>query len=147
MTKHDLVLDFIWQFRKFGSDVADCFSNGMCYHFSLILCARFRHSARRVDDPIMNHFAVEIDDRIYDINGNITDDKDYKWVYWDKYIYEDSAEVRRIRRDCIWKVPADVLICGICDECFTDDYSCDLCGLDHQPVDPNAPCTKGRQRE
>ena len=41
MTKHELVLDFIWQFRKFGSDVADAFSNGMCFHFTTILRHRF----------------------------------------------------------------------------------------------------------
>jgi hypothetical protein len=67
---HDLVMDFIHQFTSFGPAVADCFSNGMCYHFTLILCARFGHAARRVYDPVVNHFAVEIDGKIYLYTAN-----------------------------------------------------------------------------
>ena len=33
-TKHDVILNFIEQFRELGAE--NCFSNGMCYYFTVI---------------------------------------------------------------------------------------------------------------
>jgi hypothetical protein len=147
-TKHEVILNYIEQFQKFGPQVEDCFSNGMCYQFTLILCARFQNCGmRRVYDPIVNHFAVEWDNHIYDITGDITDNEEYKWVYWDKYIYIEPREAERIRRDCFYKVPSDLLICRVCGRCFEDESGCALCDLDNKPVDLDTPCEKGLTRE
>lgn len=146
-TEIKVVDDFIQQFRQFGTDVVDCFSYGMCFHFSLILYNRFQYNARQVYDPIANHFAVEIFGRIWDIAGDITDNKEYKWVYWDEYSYIEPREVERIRRDCFYKVPSDLLICRVCGHCLENEFGCVLCGLDNKPVNLDAPCEKGLTRE
>jgi hypothetical protein len=90
MTKHELILDFIQGFRDL--DAEKCFSNGMCYHFTTLLRARFGDDCRVVYDPFINHFAAEIGDRIYDITGDITDSGKYKFVYWDSYKYNNFKE-------------------------------------------------------
>ena len=105
MTK---INDFIAQFRQFGPDVVNCFSNGMCWYFTTILRERFGEEYRVMYDPIINHFALEIEDRIYDINGDITDDKQYKWRYWDEFIQEDVMLAQRICCDCILKIKREV---------------------------------------
>lgn len=145
-TKQDIIEDYIQQFRQFGTDVVDCFSNGMCYHFSLILCARFRDSAWRVYDPITNHFAVDIDGRIYDITGDITDDPQYKWQLWDSYQHVDPLHTEHIRRDCMWKVPSGTVICEFCEQSYEDDWGTLICGLDNSPKLSNDSCEKGENK-
>lgn len=146
MTRQEIILNFISQFRDFGPQVENCFSNGMCYHFSLILCARFRDNAWRVYDPIVNHFAVQIDGRIYDITGDITDNTEYNWKLWDSYQYEDPLHTEHIRRDCMWKVPSDVVICEFCSHLFEDDWGNLICDIDYNPVESNHSCEKGENK-
>lgn len=143
--KHELVLNFIEQFQKFGPQVVDCFSNGMCWQFATILCCRFGPSAdtRRMYDPVINHFAVWIDGRTYDITGDITDDPQYKFVQWEIYEYKDRAEAKRIRRDCIWKLPLDVKVCGMCEDCDFTDWGNYICCRDGSLVDRDHVCDKG----
>lgn len=98
--------NFIKQFRDFGPDVVDCFSNGMCWYFTVILRERFGagDEYRVVYDPVINHFALEMDEgHIFDITGDITDNKEYKWQYWEDYIQQNIREAQRICRDCILK--------------------------------------------
>ena len=102
MTKQEVIIDFIEQFQQFGSDVTDCFSFGMCYYFALILQERF--GANIMYEPIMNHFAGEIDGYIYDITGLISNCGDPKWVHWETYQKEDVLHTSRIFRDCIYKL-------------------------------------------
>ena len=149
MTKHELVLDFIWQFRKFGSDVADAFSNGMCFHFTTILRHRFGSLYCPIMyDQVANHFATQIEGRIYDITGDITDDPQYHWKRWTTVCAEDYKHANRIRRDCVDKVPSDTLICKYGDNSFYDEIlNTYLCGLDNSPVDLDTPCVKGVERE
>ena len=147
MTKRDIIEDFIRQFRDFGNDVVYCFNSGMCFHFAWILKARFGPGPEVVYDPIINHFACQIDGRIYDITGDITDDCDYKWETWATFKQKDQKETMRIVRDCVWKIPSDVLVCGICPMCFEDDWGNHICDIDNSPVDPDTPCTKGGVRE
>ena len=128
-TKHDVVLNFIEQFRELGAE--NCFSNGMCYYFTVILRTRFgEYATKRMYDPVANHFATKIDGRIYDITGDITDEPNHKWVDWQAYIRLDSAHARRIERDCIAKVPSDTHICQYCSDLFCGDRAF------------NQPCTK-----
>ena len=101
--RYEVISDFINQFKAYGPNVIDCFSNGMCYYFAQILNSRFGPSTKIVYDPIINHFAVEYDMRIYDITGDITDNSEYHWYDWDIYKHEDPLHTERICRDCILK--------------------------------------------
>lgn len=148
-TKRDLIEDYIQQFRQFGTDVVDCFSNGMCYQFMVILRKRFGpFCTTPVYDEVMNHFATEIDGRIYDISGDITDNQEYHWKRWTQVAADDWKHAQRIRRDCSDKVPSDVVICKYCGHCFYDDIlNTYLCDKDNNVVDLDTPCTKGETRE
>ena len=149
MTKHELVLDFIWQFRKFGSDVADAFSNGMCFHFTTILRHRLGCGwCTIMYDQVANHFATQIEGRIYDITGDITDDPKYKWERWTTVRSRDWRHTERILRDCVDKVPSGVHICKYCDLCFFDEtLGAHICDLDKEAVDVDTPCRKGGTQE
>ena len=148
-TKRDVIENYIKQFRDFGPQVVDCFSNGMCYQFMTILRKRFGpFCTTPMYDPVMNHFATQIEGRIYDIRGDITDLKEYRWERWTTTIAEDPSHAKRIQRDCADKVPSNVLICKYCDNCFYDDIlNTDICILDKSAVDIDTPCTKGKTRE
>lgn len=147
-TKQDVILNFIRQFQDFGPQVVNCFSNGMCYQFMTILRKRFGpFCTTPVYDEVVNHFATEIDGRIYDITGDITDNQEYHWKRWTIVVAEDYKHAERIRRDCIDKVPSDVLICNYCDLCFYDEIlNAHICDLDKEVVDVDTPCRKGGTR-
>ena len=138
--KHEVVLNFIEQFRHFGPNIENCFSNSMCWYFTTILRGRFVIENQAMYDPIANHFATEIDGRIYDITGDITDNPEYKFEYWGSYWLNDLNETALIRRDCIWKIPPDLLTCGICPHGYEDDYGNLICDVDNSPVDWDDPC-------
>lgn len=143
MTKREVIEDFIKQFQDFGDDVRRCFSFGMCYHFAQILHIRFRdEDAHKLYDPINGHFAVEINDRIYDITGDITEETVYEWVRWSDLRYGDPAFAKRIHRDCIWKVPKGEVLCEFCGHSFDDDWGNKICDIDNHPVTGNDSCEK-----
>ena len=142
MNKREIIENFIHQFIAFGDDVRKCFSNGMCYHFTTLLRARFGDDCRVMYDPIINHFATEIDDRIYDITGDITDNGKYKFVYWDSYKYNDLKEAQRIYRDCIYQVPNEIVLCGLCGHCYRDYWGTLICDLYNKPVNFDDNCSK-----
>ena len=77
--------------------VDEVFTSGCCYWFAVILHVRFPESCI-VYDPVDNHFAVRIEDRVFDITGDVTDASD-EWIPWDSYA--DIPHRRRIIRDCI----------------------------------------------
>ena len=100
------VLNFIARFTTNGKrrEVIECFSCGCCYWFAEILFDRFCLDLEKcwiVYDPVINHWACRIGDRIYDITGDITDNKEYNWRYWNKFMYEDISLTKRLYRDCI----------------------------------------------
>ena len=144
-TKPEVILNYIKQFRDFGPEVVNLFSNGMCWQFSIILRDRFGYYNPIAYDPIANHFALWIDDRIYDITGDITDDPQYKFVFWDTYKFQDTKEMQRIYRDCILKIPNQYHLCYNCDHSFFDEWGTMICDIDNEPVDPDVPCEKGDQ--
>lgn len=88
----EMIEDFIATFAGFGghmepngktpdgkqayrlvSPVIECFTNGCCYWFAVILRQRFK--GKIVYDPVIGYFACKIGDAVYDIRGNI--DKQY----------------------------------------------------------------------
>lgn len=66
--------EFIRLFRRYEqNDVLDnTFRNGFCYWFSYILAGRFP-GAKIWYEPIEGHFVTEIDGRLYDIRGDVSD--------------------------------------------------------------------------
>lgn len=109
------ILNFIARFTNNGKrqEVIECFSCGCCYWFAKILWDRFTFevidtNSDIVYDPIINHWACRIDNRIYDITGDITDNKEYSWHDWNIFMYQDISLTKRLYRDCInFGVPED----------------------------------------
>ena len=88
---------FIHRFTEAPFTVAT-FTSGCCYWFAIILMTRFKdENAVLMYDQIDNHFGVKINSRIYDINGDVTND--YNWEEWDKI--DDPSLKNIIERDCI----------------------------------------------
>lgn len=99
---NDTVNSFIEKFLPFGSasKTVDTFTNGCCYWFAVILQVRFNSDdATLMYDEIANHFGTRINDRVYDITGDVTDQ--YDWQTWDEFSVKDDALVSRIIRDCM----------------------------------------------
>ena len=102
------VLAFIRRFTNDGkhADVIDCFTNGCCYYFANAIWLRFGnlvfdkdHKIEVVYDQVANHFGCQIDDRVYDVTGDVTDK--YKWESWFAFSKKDPVLTERITRDCI----------------------------------------------
>ena len=85
---------FIERFRT--NDTIKVFTCGCCYWFAYILCGRFPQ-AKLMYDLVANHFVAEIDGRLFDITGDVTDK--YIVIPWDSY--DDELHKQRIVRDCI----------------------------------------------
>ena len=99
---------FINRFTHGGKlkEVECIFSYSGCYWFARILYDRFYMLELETDgdilyDPILNHFACRINDRIYDITGDITDSSIYGWRSWSEYAEIDELETERIIKYCI----------------------------------------------
>lgn len=92
------VSDFISRFHEHQA-TKETFLNGCCYWFAFILYRRFlRQGARIMYDQIENHFGTQVNGRVFDISGDVTD-AGYDWVPWDEI--DDEALRSRIVRDCI----------------------------------------------
>lgn len=75
------------------SEVLTSFTCGCCYWFAFILCNRFPEAVIMYD-PVINHFVTQIDGRLYDITGEVT--QEYKVVRWDTYEYKDGKWKRTL---------------------------------------------------
>lgn len=91
------ILNFIKHFQT-SPDVITCFTNGNCYWFSFILSGRFPEG-EVMYDSIINHFGYRINNRIYDITGDVTNK--YNWEIWADVYLRDRLHGNRIFRDCI----------------------------------------------
>lgn len=96
------VISFIGRFSTDGwgtrSEVLDCFLFGNCYWFAHILSERFMlYDPVIMIDYVANHFACKIQDRVYDISGDVTNT--YVWSPWVEC--EDKELRERIIDDCI----------------------------------------------
>lgn len=99
MERND-VLGFISHFTKGGQwqAVIEAFTSGCCYWFAKVLELRF--NGEIVYDQVNNHFAAQIDHRVYDITGDVTKKFISPWIPW--VTYELGSGCRRgIERDCI----------------------------------------------
>lgn len=94
------VLKFINDFKKaHPAEIEDVFLNGYCFWFAKILNLRFNGEIFYL--PIMNHFIVKIEDKYYDITGEVVlEEKPYEW---NSYSTFDYLDYKRVRRDCILK--------------------------------------------
>ena len=90
--------NFINHFHKVSKtqNIDEVFTCGCCYWFAYILRERFPE-ARMMYDPIINHFMVMINERLYDITGDVTEK--YKPIPWDEF--SDDLERGRIVKYCI----------------------------------------------
>lgn len=68
MPKHDRILHFIATIRQSHPQMENIFTKGSCFYFYLILKEVFPE-AEYYDD--FNHVITKIDDRFYDITGEI----------------------------------------------------------------------------
>lgn len=93
------VLKFVSRFTSDGKfdQVKTTFTSGCCYWFAFVLLCRFPDDSRIVYDEVENHFATEIDGKVYDITGEITGK--YNMRPWTDL--QDDLLRDRIYRDCI----------------------------------------------
>lgn len=93
------VLAFIARFK--GSE--QTFLHGCCYWFAHILWERF-YAEYSVDikyEPVQGHFITKINNRFYDIRGDVTELYRGKPMY-DLYElnHDDNRYFRHLMRDC-----------------------------------------------
>lgn len=86
---------------KFISDfnsTEDKFQNGYCFYFALML--KFRFGGRILYEPIFGHFVLELENRLYDSTGDVTDKYDVGIMY-DESVW---SEQKSIVNGCIMKL-------------------------------------------
>lgn len=93
------ILQFINHFLKTSKtqNFTEVFTQGCCYWFAYILCARFPEM-EIMYDPTINHFMAGCDGRLFDVTGEVTDM--YKnAVPWKTF--DDSTHRERLNAQCI----------------------------------------------
>ena len=96
---------FINKFKSLNPSVTeDLFLHGDCYYFTVVLKERFADKNVIVKYLVIdNHFVTEIDGRLYDIRGDVTDIVDRKQlINWSEMKQYDELVYKRIIRDCIY---------------------------------------------
>ena len=98
---------FINRFTSNGErdQVIDAFTNGCCYYFAEMLFLRFwmendpelTNGMSIMYDQVANHFGCRIDNRVYDITGDVTDN--YNWEEYEGIKDENLTKI--LERDCI----------------------------------------------
>lgn len=108
----DEIEKFIVPFRK--KDIIDLFTTGYCYYFAKILAIRFDaffwHPVELYYNPVDCHFACLIANKLWDINGAISNDiieyktnKHGNWYRWSYYVDFDLLDSDRVVKNCIVK--------------------------------------------
>lgn len=101
VTSHE-VEAFIKHFRAYDTgEVTDTFRKGMCYWFAYMLSGRFL-GAEIVYEPIEGHFLTQLNGRLYDIRGDVTDQ--YLGLRPNMYSEEYCLDIPSIVEGCILKV-------------------------------------------
>ena len=90
------ILRFIKKFSDFGTQVVECFTEGNCFWFAMVLAMEF--AGEIYYDPIVGHFATMIDGVMYDITGAVENTDDFISL---EEICTDELLWARLRRDCI----------------------------------------------
>ena len=77
----------------------NCFLYGCCYWFTSILSARFHdHLCTLMYNPVDNHFAMQIEDVLYNVTGEISKDG---YIPFEAFCYTEPLEAERIFHQCI----------------------------------------------
>lgn len=84
------------------SAVVEAHTNGLCYHFSLILQDLYR-GGEIYYEQMVGHFVYKYGDHFYDITGevNFTNSQLVKWSDMSKY---DYSLYLRLLSDCVYKI-------------------------------------------
>lgn len=90
------ILRFIKKFSDFGTQVVECFTEGNCFWFAMVLAIEF--AGEIYYDPIVGHFATMIDGVLYDITGVVENTSDFISL---KEIRKDELLWARLKRDCV----------------------------------------------
>ena len=90
------ILQFIKKFSDFGNQVLECFTEGNCFWFAMVLAIEF--AGEIYYDPIVGHFATMIDGVMYDITGAVENTSDFVSL---EEIRKDELLWARLRRDCV----------------------------------------------
>lgn len=88
----------------------DNFLHGNCYWFARILYTRFApfYHCEIMYHPIENHFAILIQNILFDASGKLSDKYPYKgWTKWSAYLREEPIGAQRVIRDCAWHIDPD----------------------------------------
>lgn len=98
MATQSEILKFIKHFER----AEDCFLDGCCYWFAYILQARF--AGRIYYYFAEGHFVSEIQGRLYDVRGDVTE----LYAGVDRYSMEEIQALdvkwyQRLLHDCVWK--------------------------------------------
>jgi hypothetical protein len=101
---NEKVLEFIENFQNDGT--IKTFTQGCCYWFACILAMRFS-----LEDPVpdicimyhqvLGHFACSIDNKIYDVQGEINDREG--WMPWSDWLKNEPVYGKTVINDCILK--------------------------------------------
>lgn len=78
--------------------------NGFCYYFAVILQERFsQHREPREIwyNPVLNHFACDIDGVLFDVKGEVPFDTN--WISWRNYREIEPLDSGRTEKYCILK--------------------------------------------
>ena len=90
------ILRFIKKFSDFGNQVVECFTEGNCFWFAMVLAMEF--AGEIYYDPIVGHFATMIDGVMYDITGAVENTNNFVSL---EEIRKDELLWARLRRDCV----------------------------------------------
>ena len=90
------ILCFIKKFSDFGNQVIECFTEGNCFWFAMVLALEF--SGEIYYDPIVGHFATMINGVIYDITGAVENTSNFISL---EEIRKDELLCARLQRDCV----------------------------------------------
>jgi hypothetical protein len=99
------ILEFISNFKR-GFDaglVEHIFTQGDCYHFSLILKSIYPEECTIMYSIILGHFFVRSLEGDFDITGKM-DGGDKGCVVWDALFYDDPALYASVLRDCVYRI-------------------------------------------
>ena len=99
------ILGFIEGMRNEGT--TDVFLNGYCYWFAYMLAERFKMFASTsiMYNQVLGHFAVKINDSLYDIRGKLNKtESEGEWEEWNAWRKNEPSYYKVVERDCIFKI-------------------------------------------
>lgn len=108
--KNNKIEKFIKDFKAISPEYIEyTFYRGYCYWFAFILVERFKGEVWF--NPDIVHFAAYINNKLYDIYGEIIpgknsvtgEDESDNWMSWEEFQYKNHEAVETIVNSCIKK--------------------------------------------